>query len=384
MKWFLGLIVGGLVLGAIFLVLVIFTATGSVDATTGNNSCASAAQGVLPGAVPKPYNGIFTAASAKWKIDPALEAAIFMSEHGNSWPDPNSVQATSPMGAMGWFQFMPGTWAGYSNSNPAHPNGDPQDLTDAAYAAAHYLSDLGGIPNMQPGDPDSPQKGTVAAVAGGYNNNYRPYMVNAVKQFLRFKDGSGDSTQTASQDAAAAASVCDVPVNADGLVNPFLHVPTLCPHRIDMGVDYCGAGTIGAIGHAYVYASSTTAGWPGGGFVGLKLLDPPYAGKYVFIAEHIKPLVQVEVRPGQPTEVQPGQAIATMYDGYPWIEMGWASGVGYQTLAASLNQQMPVGDPGGWMSAAGASFNRLLIQLGVPSGTSQPGGEHGTMPVGYP
>jgi hypothetical protein len=38
MKWFLGLIVGGLVLGAIFLVLVIFTATGSVDATTGNNS----------------------------------------------------------------------------------------------------------------------------------------------------------------------------------------------------------------------------------------------------------------------------------------------------------------------------------------------------------
>jgi hypothetical protein len=72
-----------------------------------------------------------------------------------------------------------------------------------------------------------------------------------------------------------------------------------------------------------------------------------------------------------------------MYDGYPWIETGWASGVGFQTLAASLNQQAP-GDPGGWMSAAGASFNRLLVQLGVPSGTTQPGGEHGKMPAGYP
>jgi hypothetical protein len=376
MKRFLLFASLALAIAGAILIVTILSSTVSSEALD-EDSCTASTPGVLPGAVPQPFNSIFTAASAHWKIDPALEAAIFMSEHGNSWPDPNAVQATSPAGAMGWAQFMPSTWAAYSNSNPAHPNGDPQDLTDSAYAEAHYLSDLGGSVNMQPGDPDNPQKGTVAAVAGGYNNNYHPYMVNAVQQFLRFKNGTGATSQSDAQALSAAASACNVPVNADGLVNPFLHVPTLCPHRIDMGVDYCGTGTVGAIGHAVVYASSTSAGWPGGGFVGLKLLDGSFAGKFVFLAEHIKPLVKV----GQ--TVNPGQPIAKMYDGFPWIETGWASGVGFQTLAASLNQQAP-GDPGGWMSAAGASFNRLLVQLGVPSGTTQPGGEHGKMPSGYP
>jgi hypothetical protein len=391
MKRFLAAGAAMVVLAVAITVLLVLSVSNSYQALAGN-SCTQSTPGVLPGSVPQPFNSIFTAASAHWKIDPALEAAIFMSEHGNSWPAPDSVQANSPAGALGWFQFMPPTWAAYSNSNPAHPIGNPQDLTDSAYAAAHYLSVLGGSVNMQPGNPMAPITGTVAWVSGSYNggapiignaeNDH--YRANSVQQYILFKGGIGGSALPVSQSGSPSApqvppSTCNVPVNADGLVNPFLKVPTLCPHRIDMGVDYCGSGTVAAIGHAYIYIATTSAGWPGGGFVGHKLLDGAFAGKYVYLAEHITPLVQ------QGQTVQPGQPIATMYAGYPWIETGWASGTGAETLAAHLHQEVPPpGDAGGWMSAAGVSFNRLLMKLGVPSGETQPGGEHGTMPAGYP
>jgi hypothetical protein len=174
----------------------------------------STTPGVLPGMVPSPYNSIFTAASAQWKIDPVLQTAIFMSEHGNTWPNPKGPWASSPVGAKGPFQFMDGTWLGYSNSNPQHPNGDVEDLTDAAYAAAHYLSDLGGKPNMQPGNPDNPLPGTVARVAGGYNNMDHAYMVNAVQQFLKYKRGT---SATSSVNAALTSSGSSVYVLGDSI-----------------------------------------------------------------------------------------------------------------------------------------------------------------------
>jgi lysophospholipase L1-like esterase len=201
----LKIVVAGLAIGAIALGVIVLSAVTAEDQVSAE-SC-TATPGVLPGVVPSPYNNIFTAASAQWKIDPVLETAIFMSEHGNTWPDPNSVQASSPVGAMGWFQFMPGTWAAYSNSNPNNPSGDPQNLTDAAYAAAHYLSVLGGKLDMQPGDPDNPQPGTVARVAGGYNNMDHAYMVNAVQQFLKFKQAAPATTTTGAQAAAPSDSV---------------------------------------------------------------------------------------------------------------------------------------------------------------------------------
>jgi len=73
-----------------------------------------------------------------------------------------------------------------------------------------------------------------------------------------------------------------------------------------------------------------------------------------------------------------------MFQGPDGIETGWSVGTGGTTLAASLAQQDPVGNPGDWSSAAGASASRLLQSLGAPPGVMQPGGPHGTMPAGYP
>jgi murein DD-endopeptidase MepM/ murein hydrolase activator NlpD len=159
-------------------------------------------------------------------------------------------------------------------------------------------------------------------------------------------------------------------------VNPFSQIRNLQPLRIDMGVDYSGSGPVLAIGSGTVF-SNTGPGWPGGGFVGITLDSGQYAGKSYFVAESVRATVKV----GQ--HVQAGQQVANMFNGPSGIETGWATGQGDQPLALTLHQQAP-GDPGGWMSAAGLSFDRLLVSVGVVSGIPQGTQAHGKMPAGYP
>jgi hypothetical protein len=193
---------------------MLLAAAGSID-TTQKEEC-GATTGTLPsGKVPSPYNGIFTAAANFYKIPPALEAAIFMSEHGNTWPNPNAAQDTSPQNAQGWFQFIPSTWAAYSDSNPNHLNGDVQNLADSAYAAAHYLANLGAKPDMPPGNPNAPVKGSVAWVAGAYNggtpivgdSENDAYRKNAVEKYLEFSGASTNSTAGTVQTVSNSGSV---------------------------------------------------------------------------------------------------------------------------------------------------------------------------------
>ena len=81
-------------------------------------------------------------------------------------------------------------------------------------------------------------------------------------------------------------------------MNPLRAVANLQASRIDMGVDYLGAGPILAIGRAkVVLASDKLAGpescWgktcvpPPGDMIVYRLLDCPFAGKYVYVVEHI-------------------------------------------------------------------------------------------------
>lgn len=161
--------------------------------------------------------------------------------------------------------------------------------------------------------------------------------------------------------------------SVNGYVNPFSRVHNLGPSRVDMGVDYTGSGPVLAIGRCRVF-NVKGAGWPGGVFIGYTLLDGPYAGKHVYFAEHMLSSVSVG------DHLQAGDVIGHMYP--PSIECGWAAGGGDGALAAALGQQASP-DPGGWMSAAGYSFNKLLEALGVPSGTKR-GSVHGHMPAGYP
>lgn len=170
-----------------------------------------------------------------------------------------------------------------------------------------------------------------------------------------------------------------------GYVNPLSQIQNLRPERIDMGVDYAGSGNLLALGDAKIFAAASTgAGWPRytfgdglGGFVGYTLSNGAYAGKHVYVAENIDPLVHTN------DTVKAGDPIAVLHDSGENMETGWAGGLGAQTLAALLHQQAPGLDPGAWTSAAGASFNRLLVRLGAPSGIMQAGGVHGTMPNGY-
>jgi hypothetical protein len=171
-------------------------------------------------------------------------------------------------------------------------------------------------------------------------------------------------------------------------VNPLKEVRGLTPRRIDLGVDYAGSGPLLALGPGRVtIASDTDSGppscwaitcWPGGGIVVYRLLRGPFAGKYVYVAEHIA----VRVRAGQ--VVSAGQQIATLYSGYPWSEWGWAAGPGPEALAMRDGHRCPCSDPGGWSTVDGRNMNHLLVQLGAPSGYVQPGVPDQAMPRGWP
>ena len=156
-----------------------------------------------------------------------------------------------------------------------------------------------------------------------------------------------------------------------------------------MGVDYSGSGPILAIGRARItFASDNVSGpescWgrtcapPGSGMVVYRLLDGPFALKYVYAVEHLT----VTVKAGQ--TVRPGQRIAVLYEGSPNLELGWAAGHGVETLAVADGHQCTCTDPGGWSSIEGRNFDRLLVRLGAPSGyvTSIPPDQH--MPRGWP
>jgi len=172
-------------------------------------------------------------------------------------------------------------------------------------------------------------------------------------------------------------------------VDPLREVTNLQPSRIDMGVDYSGAGPVLAIGRAkVVLATDRLAGpescWgktcvpPPGDIIVYRLLDGPFAGKFVYVVEHIT----IKVRAGQ--IVAPGQTVAILHQGSPNLELGWAAGRGAATLAAARGDQCACTDPGGWSSIEGRNFNALLVSLAAPSGylTIVPAGQR--MPPRWP
>jgi hypothetical protein len=148
------------------------------------------------------------------------------------------------------------------------------------------------------------------------------------------------------------------PVASGVYVNPLAHA-RVTPERIDQGVDYSGSGTLTALGAARVtYVGTSGTGWPGA-FVEYRLTSGAYAGRYVYYAEGVSPLVRV----GQ--TVQAGQAVATMSGG---IEVGWGSGVGTQPLAQAQRQWGSGSDSHNVATPAGRSFSALIASLGGPPG----------------
>lgn len=161
------------------------------------------------------------------------------------------------------------------------------------------------------------------------------------------------------------------------LRHPFYRNPFYNAHpvvgRVDMGVDYHGLGQICAIGKARIVGDGGR-GWPGGHYLCYKLLRGRHRGRYVYVAEAIRPVVKGGdvVKKGQVVAYfTPESAPGAM----PGIETGWSSESGTlnETLAAEMGQ---TGGKDHANSPAGQGFARFLHRIGAPAPQVPPGPEY--------
>jgi hypothetical protein len=303
--------------------------------------------------VPVQLAPIYQAAAARYGLGSqgaAVLAAINKVETGFG-----QNLSTSSAGAVGWMQFEPGTWAQYgvTPAGAKAPFGRAgwDNPADAIFSAANYLHASGA-----PGDWQA------AILIYNHSQAY-------VSQVLSVAHGyyaKGLPPASASGAAAVAALSC-TGIATGGYTNPLAHATNLLPQRVDMGVDYDGNGPIGALGTARITFAGADPGWASGNSVNYQLLDGPYRGRNVYVAEAITPTVTA----GQ--AVSAGQPIATFGHGFSSnsIETGWAAGPGRpQALANQLRQAdyTPGQDIGSYRTFCGQQFSDLLQALGAPGG----------------
>jgi murein DD-endopeptidase MepM/ murein hydrolase activator NlpD len=124
--------------------------------------------------------------------------------------------------------------------------------------------------------------------------------------------------------------------------------------RTDMGVDFClkPGAPIHAVGDGIVVGISPD--WfRGQPYLWYQLVDGPYAGRYVYVAEQITRLAHI----GAPLNA--GQPVARFKRRGTCIETGWSAADG-ATLA-----QATTGYHEGQVTRAGVGFARFLMALGV-------------------
>jgi murein DD-endopeptidase MepM/ murein hydrolase activator NlpD len=160
-------------------------------------------------------------------------------------------------------------------------------------------------------------------------------------------------------------------------LNPLREVSGLSPERIDMGVDFAGAGPVYAIGAGVVTeAMGDNGGWPGGGWITYQLTDGPAVGEVVYLAEDVTPTVEA----GQ--KVTPHTVIGHMFNGSDGIETGWA-----MPDSASSESELPeaggLGGAGPFPTAIGTNFDYLLLALGVPAANNSGQRGSGIVPSRY-
>jgi len=161
-------------------------------------------------------------------------------------------------------------------------------------------------------------------------------------------------------------------------LNPLRAIAGLIPERVDMGVDFGGAGPIYALGNAVITnATATSAGWPGGGWITYQLTDGPAAGLQVYVAEDVTPTVQV----GE--QVTSSTVIANMYNGAAGIETGWAMPDG-SSAESQLAVAGGISGGGPFPTLIGLNFDDLLQVLGVPAAPNSGQAGFGLLPSNYP
>jgi hypothetical protein len=180
--------------------------------------------------------------------------------------------------------------------------------------------------------------------------------------------------QVKAQPEVVSAGVAVVPWYS----NPLRAVSGLVPERIDMGVDFSGAGPIYALGNAVITnATGTSSGWPGGGWITYQLTDGPDAGLMVYVAEDVRQTVQVGQR------VSSSTVIAYMFQGGDGIETGWARADAL-TTESELPEAGGIGGGGPFPTMIGANFDDLLQSVGVPAAPDSGQFAYGLLPARYP
>ena len=160
-------------------------------------------------------------------------------------------------------------------------------------------------------------------------------------------------------------------------LNPFRLDSGLSPERVDMGVDFAGAGPVYAIGGGVVTeAMAGGSGWPGGGWITYQLTDGPAVGEVVYVAEDVIPTVQV----GQ--IVTPHTEIGHMTNGFDGIETGWAM-LDSASSESELSEAGGIGGAGPFPTAIGMNFEDLLLALGVPASPNVSAPTSGIVPSRY-
>ncbi|HMC38092.1 MAG TPA: hypothetical protein VKI19_00425, partial [Acidimicrobiales bacterium] len=158
--------------------------------------------------------------------------------------------------------------------------------------------------------------------------------------------------------------------------DPLRDVVGLTPERVDEGVDYGGSGPVYALGDGVVM--STSGSWPDGTFISYRLTDGPAAGKMVYVAENVTPVVKV----GQTVTVN--TVVGVLHDAWPDMEIGWAADGYGDTMAALAGQWTAADDAASLPSAYGVNFNDLLVSLGAPSGVLEHPSVTGAVAAGWP
>lgn len=169
-------------------------------------SAASVTPGELPATVPEPLNKIASAAGKKFKVPPALVAAIYFVENNGiqgpdvskyKWRDPappdgkGAPWAVSSASAMGPFQFLSGTWGSYKVDGNGDGKTDILSMWDAGFGAAKYLRSLGA--------KEGASESTLERAAGGYEAGHAtdsPYGKSAIALYKHFSGAGGDTTKT--------------------------------------------------------------------------------------------------------------------------------------------------------------------------------------------
>lgn len=163
-------------------------------------------------------------------------------------------------------------------------------------------------------------------------------------------------------------------ISNTGYVNPI--GAGMTPWRVDQGVDYNGTGTrdLYALGSGTISMATTSSGWPGGGFLKLHLDSGRYAGRYVYYAEQLTPVVWGG-------HVRAGQLIAKCHAVMYCLEIGWGNASTDNTMSYANGQSsagISAGDPGAYPTACGMSMDHLLKSLGAPGGLIQSGPVQGS------